>query len=111
VDCAAISIAYDDARAGIDFLERAFRFTRRFVVRGPTESVRRSELSRRTAVVMVSPSPRGASALAHTVCTRVEDPDSYFARAPAASATIVRSIHSEEYGSRGYWARDPEGHS
>lgn len=118
VDCASISLAYDDARAAIAFLERAFGFTTRFVVPGPNDSVMHSELTLGTAVVMVSTSnpekgqvsPRKASALAHTLCIRIEDPDAHFARAQAAGATIFRPLRTEEYGARGYQARDPEGH-
>jgi len=118
VDCASIALAYDDALAAIAFLEHAFGFTKRFVVPGPDGSVMHSELSLGTAVVMVSTSnrekgqvsPLGASVVAHTVCIRVKDPDAHFARARAAGATLVRPLRTEEYGARGYQARDPEGH-
>ena len=39
----------------------------------------------------------------------VEDPDAHHERAVAAGAQIVRAMRDEEYGSRGYTARDPEG--
>jgi uncharacterized glyoxalase superfamily protein PhnB len=40
----------------------------------------------------------------------VDDPDAHCARARAAGATIVRELEDADYGSRGYQARDPEGH-
>jgi uncharacterized glyoxalase superfamily protein PhnB len=39
----------------------------------------------------------------------VEDPDALYARAKQAGAQIVREMRDEEYGSRGFTARDPEG--
>ncbi|HLS76167.1 MAG TPA: VOC family protein [Nocardia sp.] len=38
-----------------------------------------------------------------------EDPDGLFAKATAAGAEIVRELRDEDYGSRGFTARDPEG--
>jgi hypothetical protein len=48
------SLTYDDAPAAIDWLCRAFGFTKRFVVSGPNDRVEHSELSLGTGVVMVS---------------------------------------------------------
>ena len=40
----------------------------------------------------------------------VDDPDAHYARAKAAGAQILRELRDEEYGARGYMAKDPEGH-
>ncbi|RJO75794.1 glyoxalase [Nocardia panacis] len=37
------------------------------------------------------------------------DPDALYARATAAGAQIVRELRDEDYGSRGFSVRDPEG--
>ncbi|MGW0718830.1 DUF4440 domain-containing protein [Streptomyces sp. NPDC002778] len=42
----------------------------------------------------------------YVVC---DDPDALFERAVAAGAEIVRGLVDEDYGSRGFTARDPEG--
>ena len=42
----------------------------------------------------------------YVVC---EDPDALFARATAAGAEVVRELRDEDYGSRGFTVRDPEG--
>jgi uncharacterized glyoxalase superfamily protein PhnB len=42
----------------------------------------------------------------YVVC---DDPDALFARATAAGAEVVRGLVDEDYGSRGFTARDPEG--
>jgi uncharacterized glyoxalase superfamily protein PhnB len=39
----------------------------------------------------------------------VDNPDELYLRARAASATIVLELHDEDYGSRGFTARDHEG--
>jgi uncharacterized glyoxalase superfamily protein PhnB len=42
----------------------------------------------------------------YVVC---DDPDALFARASAAGAEVVRGLVDEDYGSRGFTVRDPEG--
>lgn len=44
--------------------------------------------------------------LIYVVC---DDPDGIFARATAAGAEVVRGLRDEDYGSRGFTVRDPEG--
>jgi uncharacterized glyoxalase superfamily protein PhnB len=38
-----------------------------------------------------------------------DDPDSLFERATGAGAEVVRGLRDEDYGSRGFTVRDPEG--
>ena len=38
-----------------------------------------------------------------------DDPDGLFARATAAGADVVMGLRDEDYGSRGFTVRDPEG--
>jgi uncharacterized glyoxalase superfamily protein PhnB len=112
------SLTYDDAHAAIDWLCRAFGFTKRFVVDGPDQRVEHSELSLGTGVVMIgSPkpadghlSPRTLGAVSQGISVFVEDPDAHHATAIASGARIVRPLRTEEYGARGYMAADPEGH-
>jgi uncharacterized glyoxalase superfamily protein PhnB/ketosteroid isomerase-like protein len=49
--------------------------------------------------------PPGNDAV-YLVC---DDPDARFARATAAGAEVVRGLVDEDYGSRGFTVRDPEG--
>ena len=42
----------------------------------------------------------------YVVC---EDPDRLFEQAVAAGAEVVRGLKDEDYGSRGFTVRDPEG--
>ncbi len=113
------TLTYEDARAAIDFLCRAFGFEQRMLVPGPDGRVLHAELSFGPGVIMVgSPqeergnrSPRALGAVHGGVCVYVDDPDAHYARARAAGAQIVRELQDEEYGARGYQAKDPEGHS
>jgi uncharacterized glyoxalase superfamily protein PhnB len=38
-----------------------------------------------------------------------DDPDGLFERADAAGAEVIRPLRDEDYGSRGFSIRDPEG--
>ena len=112
------SLTYEDAPGAIDWLCRAFGFTRRFVVPGPPGRIEHSELSLGTGVVMIgSPktedhraSPNGLLGAAQALSVFVEDPDAHFVLAVAAGARVVRELRTEEYGARGYMVLDPEGH-
>lgn len=112
------SLTYDDARAAIDWLCRAFGFTSRLIVPGPDSRIEHSELTLGAAVVMVSsPKPemgrvgqKGLPGVSQALSIRVDDPDTHYRQAKAAGAAIIRDLRDEDYGSRGYMARDPEGH-
>lgn len=111
------SLSYDDAPAAIEWLCRAFGFTRRLVVPGQEGGIMHSELSLGSGVIMVSSSkpesgrvsPRSLSAVNQALCVRIDDPDAHYSRASAAGATILQELRDEDYGSRGYMAKDPEG--
>jgi len=112
------SLIYQDALGAIAWLERAFGFERRLVVPGPDGRVEHSELSLGGAVIMVSSpkpqhrrvSPRELPGTNQALSLRIDDPDAHHARAIAAGAEIVEPLRDEDYGSRGYMARDLEGH-
>ena len=111
-------LSYDDPAAAIEWLCRAFGFTRRLVVSDPDGGVVHSELSLGGGVIMVGSSrpkdgrlsPRALSGVSTCLSVRVEDPDAHLATALEAGAEVVQDIADEDYGSRGYMARDPEGH-
>ncbi len=42
----------------------------------------------------------------YVVC---DDPDALFERASATGAEVVKGLEDEDYGSRGFTVRDPEG--
>ena len=112
------SLTYNDARSAIEWLCKAFGFTKRLIVDGPDGSIAHSELSLGNGVIMIgSPksdlnrkSPRDLPGVNQALSIRIQDPDIHFARAKAAGAEVVRDIQDEDYGSRGYMVRDLEGH-
>lgn len=112
------SLSYDDAPAAIEWLCRAFGFSKRLVVPSPDGGVRHSELSLEGGVIMVSSarpgenrlSPRSLRGVNQALSVRIADPDAHCARAVGAGATVLREVRDEEYGSRGYMVKDLEGH-
>lgn len=112
------SLIYDNASKMIDWLSQAFGFTARLVVPGPNDRIEHSELTYGAAVIMVaSPSPergfvspRRQTGVSQALSIRVEDPDTHYTTAMAAGAVLIRPMKDEDYGSRGYMVKDPEGH-
>jgi uncharacterized glyoxalase superfamily protein PhnB len=101
---------YDDAPAAIDFLERAFGFQRGDVHQGPDGTVQHAELHFAGEWIMLGARraddiPSGPT----TTYIVVDDPDAHHDRAKAAGAEIVRELVDQDYGSREYAARDPQG--
>jgi uncharacterized glyoxalase superfamily protein PhnB len=115
-------LSYQDARRAIDWLVEAFGFERGLVVEGDDGTIQHAELTFGDAGVMLgqargsewetesgAKTARQAGGVTATAYVIVGDPDAHCERAKAAGAEIVRELQDEEYGSRGYSARDPEG--
>jgi uncharacterized glyoxalase superfamily protein PhnB len=105
------TLRYQDAKAAIDFLERAFGFERRHVTENPDGTVAHAELTHGTGMVMLGTARDGdrfqtGRAVIYVV---VDDPDARHDRAKAAGATIVMELTDQDYGSREFAAEDPEG--
>ena len=102
---------YRDARAAIEFLERAFGFERKAVHEGDDGRIQHAELRFGDGIVMVG-SHRDddlATQGTQTVYVALEDTDAHHERAAAAGAEIIRAPFDTDYGSRDYPARDAEG--
>jgi uncharacterized glyoxalase superfamily protein PhnB len=110
-------LSYRDATAAMEWLSRAFGFVKRAAYPAPDGSIMHAEMSYGAGVIMLgSPHPEKGwvsaldlPAVNQTIYVAVEDPDAHHARARAAGAEIVIELKNEDYGSRGYTARDPEG--
>ncbi|MCZ4582499.1 VOC family protein [Rhodococcus opacus] len=112
--CVWPTFVYRDARAAIRFLVDAFGFAEKAVY-GEGGRVDHAELGwpKGGGIMLGSPSedsvisdlPPGTG----SVYLVVDDPDALHERAVAAGATIVRGLRDEDYGSRGFTCRDPEG--
>ena len=110
------TIVYADAGAAIRFLVDAFGFevTALHPPEGD-EPVQHAELRWPEGGGVMLGSVREGGVLdglppgTGSVYVVVADPDSLFARATAAGATVVRAPRDEDYGSRDFVVRDPEG--
>lgn len=110
------SLRYRDARAAIRFLVEAFGFEEVVSYPGQDESiVSHAELRWPGGGGVMLGSAREDSAIAAlppgtgSVYIVTDQPDALYERARAAGAAIVQELRDEDYGSRGFSARDPEG--
>lgn len=110
------ALRYKDAPAAIDWLCRAFGFTRNAVHDGEGGIIEHAELSYEGGMVMLGSERTtdeergfGMHAGQGWLYVVVDDPDAHHVRAKAAGANIIRELADQDYGSRDYSARDPEG--
>jgi uncharacterized glyoxalase superfamily protein PhnB len=106
------SLRYRDAPAAIAWLKEAFGFEENMVVPNPDGTIAHCQLTYGDGMVMLGSARDDAfgdhvgQSWAYVV---VADADAHHARAVAAGAEIVRPLEDQDYGSRDYSARDPEG--
>jgi uncharacterized glyoxalase superfamily protein PhnB len=109
------ALRYKDAKGAITFLKEAFGFTEHAVHEAPNGTIAHAELAFGSGMVMLGSTSDGSDgrlalesgpAWLYVV---VDDPDAHHRRAVAAGAEVVQPLTDEDYGSRGYTVRDPEG--
>jgi uncharacterized glyoxalase superfamily protein PhnB len=113
-------IRYEDPAAMLDWLEDAFGF-KRHAVYEEGGTVGHAEVTYRNGMFMIGPTRDDGSAAKTPnqlggeatggMYVAVDDPDAHCEQARAAGAEIVQEITEQDYGSREYAARDPEGHT
>ena len=125
------SVYYDDPRAAIEWLCKAFWFEKRMVVEGDDGTIVHSELTFGEGLVMIggagtnakkeewsamlcSPKKNGGK-ITGALCFFVDDCDAHHRTAVEHGAKIVRAPTTEDYGDdywtdRSYGAIDLEGH-
>ncbi|MGA4541827.1 VOC family protein [Uniformispora flossi] len=112
------TLRFRDAARVIAFLDEAFGLTPTMVVPGPEDTVAHAQLRWGNGCVMAASDAGDAPGRLKTavggVCVYLildtdDDVDKHYARAVAAGAEIERELQDEDYGGRGYVARDPEG--
>jgi uncharacterized glyoxalase superfamily protein PhnB len=111
-------LRYRDAESALRWLQSAFGFVEHAVYRGEDGSIAHATLRLGSSLIMFgqhagegrfggeAPNPLASPISLYVV---VDDPDAHHARAASAGASIVRPLTTEDYGSREYGARDPEG--
>lgn len=108
------ALRYADARAAIVFLVEAFGFEEKAVY-GEGSRVDHAELVWPGGGGVMLGSPREDSVLTDlpsgvgAVYLVTDDPDGLYVRAVDAGASVVDGLRDEDYGSRGFTCRDPEG--
>lgn len=110
------ALAYADAPAAIRFLVKAFGFVETLVVPGEGgREIAHAELCwpEGGGVMLGSTSDDSVFGRMKPGMTSIyvvtDAPDAVFQRATAAGAEVVRELKDEDYGSRGFTVRDPEG--
>jgi uncharacterized glyoxalase superfamily protein PhnB len=109
------TLRYSDAHAAIQFLIDAFGFER-VAVYETDDRVDHAELRwPGGGGVMLGSADRADSSISGltagtgSIYIVTDDPDGLHKRACAAGATVTGELRDEDYGSRGFTVRDPEG--
>ncbi len=107
-------LSYQNGKAAIDFIAKAFGFDVRMVMPGPGNSVMHAELAFGDSVLYLG-TPDGQKPARELpqrnagVLVYVDDVDAHCARAKAAGAKILEAPADQFYGDRTYRAEDFEG--
>lgn len=109
------ALKYDDAPGAIDWLDRAFGFSKHMVVPNDSGGIAHAELRIGGALIMLGsmgqPDPANLwTTERQGLYVQITDIDEHYARAKAAGAEIVRPLADTPYGAREYSVRDPGGH-
>jgi uncharacterized glyoxalase superfamily protein PhnB len=107
-------LKYDDAGVALGFLEGALGCERLQVHEGENGGVAHAELRFGDEVLMFGTTNEGdpqfnQGAGRTSVYVVVDDPDALFERAKGAGAEVVMPPTDQDYGSRDFVIRDPEG--
>ena len=107
------SLRYRDSRDALEWLERAFGFEKVVAHTDDAGQIVHAEMRWGDGMLMLG-SQRDNDAFGDHVgqswiYATCEDPDALFARAAKAGAEVVRPLTDQDYGSRDFSVRDPEG--
>jgi uncharacterized glyoxalase superfamily protein PhnB len=102
----------------MDWLKLAFGMKEKLVVPGEDGGVAHAEMSLGDGVIMVGSaraefgwsSPLDLPGTNQSVYVVIPNPDEHYERAKAAGAEITIELYDSDWGSRGYSAKDIEGH-
>ena len=113
------NVFYDDLRAALDWLSKAFGFETRSSMAGPDGKIMHAEMQIEDGVIMMGPAsgndawttPKALSgAVTQSLYVYVDDVDAHCARARSAGATIVSEPEEMFWGDKTYVAEDLDGH-
>jgi uncharacterized glyoxalase superfamily protein PhnB len=106
------ALRYRDARAAIEFMKSVAGFEELSVMENEDGTIAHAELAFEGGVVMLGTKrdddtrfPGGPI----TIYVALDDVDAHHGRAVAAGAEVVMELTDQDYGSREYAIRDPDG--
>ncbi len=102
--------SYVDAKAAVEFLQRAFGLEVVQAFDGEDGRLMHGEMRYGNGVIMMGTVDDAVQVQSPGVYLVVEDVDAHFETAKAAGAEIVYPPEDTEFGTRRYRARDSEGH-
>lgn len=108
------SFRYQDADAALEFLQAAFGFEPAQVHRNDDDLIVHAEMRVGKGMIMFGDNRAGESQYGEHVgrgwtYVAIPDADALFAQAQAAGAEILSGLTDQDYGSRDFSAKDPEG--
>lgn len=114
------AIVYDDLKAALDWLSKAFGFELRVLVQDGDGNILHTEMEFGGGVIMLAapgrPTAESCSPKSHSgrytqsLAVFVDDVDAHHDLAKAAGATITAPPETSDYGDRTYGCLDFEGH-
>lgn len=113
-----LALVLDDARAAIDFYERAFGAEQMGCMAGPDGKVAHAQMKIGNSIFMLADewpewgaiSPKSLGGTASSQYLYVDDADGLFERAVAAGAEVAQPMTDQFYGDRSGTVIDPHGH-
>src|SRR4051812_37603482 len=106
------ALRYADARGAIEFLKSAAGFEELAVMENEDGTIAHAEMVYEGGVIMLGTKREEGDRFPGgpiTLYVALDDVDAHHARAVAAGAEVVMELTDQDYGSREYAIRDPEG--
>ena len=104
------TLRYIDAAAALRWLADVFGFEENLVVPGEGDRIEHAQLVWEGGMVMIGSArdddPDQGRSWTYLI---TDDVDGHHDRAVAAGCEVVQALVDQDYGGRGYTARDPEG--
>ena len=107
-----VGLHYQDAKAALEWLSKAFGFQKTLEVPANDGRIFHAEMGLGGAPLFLDGGPKDEQIWgghSQYVAVHVDDPDAHHARAAAAGAKVVTPLKTAEWGARGYCAQDFEG--
>jgi len=104
-----VTLRYVDAPAAIEWLQNTLGFVAQSIHHNDDSTIAHAELAFGEDLIMLGSTDTAPGA--QTIYLARPDVDDHYAVAMAAGADVTMSITDQDYGSREYAVRDPEGNT